>query len=98
MAEFEAAYECGGLWVTVWHPFVTGRLARLAEVAKMIEAMQNRGGVWFATMEEIALHVRRCIADGSYTPRVVSMPYYEEPIPELTAGFPAGLELRKPRG
>ena len=98
LAEFEAAYEGGGLWVTIWHPFVTGRPARLASVAKMIEYMQSKGGVWFATMEEIALHVKRCIEDGSYQPRTVPMPYYEGPIPELTEGFPQGLALRGPQG
>ena len=98
LAEFEAAYESGGLWVTIWHPFVTGRPARLASVAKMIEYMQSKGGVWFATMEEIALHVKQCIEDGSYQPRTVPMPYYEGPIPELTEGFPQGLALRGPHG
>ena len=98
MAELEAAYEFGGLWVTVWHPFVTGRLARLARVAKMIEHMQNRGGVWFATMEEIALHVKQCVENGTYKPRIVSMPYYDKPIPELTEGVPKELAIRRPRG
>ncbi len=27
--EFDAAWEYGGLWVAVWHPFVTDWLARL---------------------------------------------------------------------
>ena len=49
----------------------------------MIEEMQNRGDVWFATMEEIAGHVQSCINDGSWTPRVDNLPYYDEPIPEL---------------
>ena len=64
----------------------------------MIEYMQSKGGVWFATMEEIALHVKQCIEDGSYQPRTVPMPYYEGPIPELTEGFPQGLALRGPQG
>jgi len=98
MAEFEAAYEDGGLWVTIWHPFVTGRPARLASVATMIEYMQSKGRVWFATMEEIARHVQQCIENGSYQPRTVPMPYYEAPIPELTEGFPQGLGLRGPQG
>jgi len=83
MSEFEAMYKYGGLWVTVWHPFVSGRLARCDRVAKMIEDMQNRGGVWFATMEEIANHVQACIDNGSWTPRVDDLPYYDGPIPEL---------------
>ena len=48
MSEFEAMYDFGGLWVTVWHPFVSGRLARCRRVLQMIEYMQNKGGVWFA--------------------------------------------------
>jgi hypothetical protein len=98
LSEFEAAYEYGSLWVTIWHPFVTGRPARLAAVAKMIEYMQKKGGVWLATMEEIALHVQQCIRDGSYKPRIVPMPYYDGPIPELTKGVPQHLILRSQAG
>ena len=84
MSEFEVMYTYGGLWVTVWHPFVSGRLARCERVGKMIEDMQNRGGVWVATMEEIANHVQVCIDDGSWKPRVDELPYYDAPIAELT--------------
>ncbi len=83
MSEFEAMYHNNGLWVTVWHPFVSGRLARCERISQMIEEMQNRGDVWFATMEEIAGHIQSCINDGSWTPRVDDLPYYDEPIPEL---------------
>ena len=27
-ADFDAAWEHGGLWAAIWHPFVSGRLAR----------------------------------------------------------------------
>ena len=30
---------------------------------------RTKGGVWFAPLRDIAAHVRRCIADGSWTPR-----------------------------
>ena len=81
-SEFEAMYESGGMLITVWHPFVSGRLARMRRVAAWIEALQKKGGVWFATMDEIASHVRKCIDDGSWTPRVEQMPYYDGRIPE----------------
>ncbi|MFD1708271.1 polysaccharide deacetylase [Siminovitchia sediminis] len=84
LANFDAAWEYGGLWVSVWHPFNTGRPARLRKVEQMIEYMQEKGDVWFATMEEIALHVKKCIDDGSYKPREVNLPYYEGRIPETT--------------
>lgn len=80
MAEFEAMYEFGGLWVAVWHPWVSGRLARCARIAKMIQYMQAKGKVWFATMEEIAAHMQSITANGHYVPRRVRLPYYEEPI------------------
>ena len=54
----------------------------MRRVAAWIEELQKRGGVWFATMEEIARHVRQCIDDGSWQPRVAKMPYYDGRIPE----------------
>jgi peptidoglycan/xylan/chitin deacetylase (PgdA/CDA1 family) len=98
MAELDAAYDLGGLWVTVWHPFVSGRPARLARVARMIEEQLKRGGVWFASMEQIARHVQQCVDNRSFTPRTVPMPYYEKPIAELTEGAPAGLAIKRPTG
>lgn len=81
--EFDARWTHGGFFTTTWHPFVSGRLARLEAVATLIAYMQDKGDVWFATMEQIALHVRSCIDDGSWEPRKVALPYYESPIPEL---------------
>jgi hypothetical protein len=41
--------------------------------------MLQTGDVWFATLEEIALHVQACIAQGLYKPRVDHLPYYTGP-------------------
>ena len=51
----------------------------------MIEDMLGKGGVWFATLEEIANHVQKCHDDGSWQPRVDELPYYEGLVPELAA-------------
>jgi hypothetical protein len=67
-------------------PFVTGRLARCKRVSEMIEYMQKTGDVWFATMEEIATHVPKCIGDGLWIPRFDELTYYVSPIPELEDG------------
>ncbi|MDQ0219854.1 polysaccharide deacetylase [Peribacillus cavernae] len=83
LAQFDAAWKYGGMWISVWHPFVTGRLARCAKLPNMIEYMQEKGNVWFATLEEIALHVEKCIDDGTYKPREDQLPYYDGKIPEL---------------
>lgn len=82
-AEFDAAWEYGGMWIAVWHPFISGRLARARAMADLIQEMHERGGVWFAPLEAIHDHVRACIADGRWTPRVEQLPYAESPIPEL---------------
>jgi peptidoglycan-N-acetylglucosamine deacetylase len=78
--EFEAAYRHGGLWIPVVHPFATGRLARWEVVANFLASVMERGDVWFAPMEDIAAHVEKVIADGTYTPRRVAMPQYHGPV------------------
>jgi peptidoglycan/xylan/chitin deacetylase (PgdA/CDA1 family) len=76
--EFDAAWEYGGLLVTPWHPFVTGRLARWHQVEGFIKYMLAKGDVWFAPLEDIAHHVRHCIDEGNYQPRVETWPSYGE--------------------
>ena len=83
-AEFDAAWRHGGLWISVWHPFLSGRPARLDAAAELIETMQAKGDVWFARLDEISDHVRGLIADGAWQPRVERLPHYESPIPELS--------------
>ena len=78
--EFDAMYKHGGLWVTVWHPFASGRLARWEKVVELIDYMKGKGDVWFARMEDIAAHVYQCIENGSYVPRVDKLPYYAGPV------------------
>jgi peptidoglycan-N-acetylglucosamine deacetylase len=71
--EFEAMWDFGGMWVPVWHPFLSGRLARWRHTHAMIGRMIDKGSVWFAPMRDIAAHVRRCIAEGRWTPRIDPM-------------------------
>jgi len=78
--EFESAYAFGGLWVPVVHPFATGRMARWRVVAAFLQNVLDRGDVWFAPMEDIAAHVNRCVAAGTWTPRVDEIPYYSSPV------------------
>ena len=84
--EFEAAYKYGGLWLGVWHPFVTGRLARWDKAEELLDYMKGKGDVWFATMEEIAAHVRKVIDNGTYKPRVDNLPYYTGPVSRIVCG------------
>jgi hypothetical protein len=83
MSEFEAAWKYNTYWQCVWHPFLSGRVARLDSIVSMIEEMQDKGEVWFATLEEIATHVRKLIDNGTYMPRVHTLPVKDGRIPDI---------------
>lgn len=77
-SEFDALWEFGGLWVGVWHPAISGRPARVLEIRKLIEYMQTKGDVWFATHAQIANHIRGLIERKEWSPRVDVLPLYPE--------------------
>jgi peptidoglycan/xylan/chitin deacetylase (PgdA/CDA1 family) len=68
--EFEAMWQYGGLWIAVWHPFLSGRLARWHHTHQMIGRMLDKGGVWLAPLRDIAAHVRNCMEQGTWQPRL----------------------------
>jgi len=72
--EFEAMWEYGGLWIPVWHPFLSGRLARWHRTHAMIGRMLEKGKTWFAPLREVAAHIERCIANGTWSPRMETPP------------------------
>ena len=82
-AEFDAAWTHGGLWAAIWHPFVSGRLARADAMVRLIEHMRAKGDVWFATMAEIAAHIQWLIDSGEWTPRRERLPYWTAPVPQV---------------
>ena len=90
--EFDTAWEFGGLWISVWHPFLSGRLARAAAIKNLIRYMHEKGDVWFATLEEIAGHIQTLMQSGQWSPRIDKLPYYEGPIPELGPAEPRNPE------
>ena len=71
--ELEAMWSHGGLWIPVWHPFLSGRLARWRHTHQMIGRILEKSRVWLAPMRDIAAHAQRCIADGSWVPRAESL-------------------------
>ena len=82
-AEFDALWEFGGLWVSVWHPAVSGRPAQALAIERLILHMQSKGDVWFATLGEISNHIKRLVADGDWQPRTERIPFYSEPVVDL---------------
>lgn len=57
-AEFDAAWNERGLFILTMHPHVIGHRARMAMLEKLVDHMQARGSVWFATHEQIARYVK----------------------------------------
>lgn len=57
-SEFDGAYEEGGLFILTMHPHITGHRSRVAGLEKLISYMKSKPGVWFATHEQIARHVK----------------------------------------
>jgi peptidoglycan/xylan/chitin deacetylase (PgdA/CDA1 family) len=78
--EFEAQYEAGGFWMGIWHPFLTGRLARWRVVERWLEEVVANRKVWFASLEEIAAHIDGLVAAGTYRIRVEDLPYFTRPV------------------
>ena len=60
-SEFDVAYEEGGLYLLTMHPHMMGHRSRAAMLEKLIKYMKSKPGVWFATHEQIARHVKPLI-------------------------------------
>jgi peptidoglycan/xylan/chitin deacetylase (PgdA/CDA1 family) len=81
-ADFDAAWKHGGLWAAIWHPFVSGRLARAEAMVGLLDHMKQKGGVWFATLAEIGAHIDQLVASGSWKPQIERLPFWPEPVPQ----------------
>lgn len=57
-AEFDAAWEEGGLFLLTLHPHISGHRSRMPVLEKLIAHMKAKGGCWFATHEQIAAHCK----------------------------------------
>jgi peptidoglycan-N-acetylglucosamine deacetylase len=57
-SEFDVAHEERGLYLLTMHPHIMGHRSRVALLGRLIEHMKSKPGVWFATHEQIARHVK----------------------------------------
>jgi peptidoglycan/xylan/chitin deacetylase (PgdA/CDA1 family) len=57
-AEFDMAHAERGLFILTMHPHIIGHRNRVAMLDELIAHMKAKPGVWFATHEAIATHVR----------------------------------------
>lgn len=63
--EFDIAHEERGLYILTMHPHIMGHRSRVALLDRLVQHMKSKQGVWFATHEQVALHVRGLMAAGS---------------------------------
>lgn len=63
-AEFDGAWEEGGLFLLTMHPHVSGHRSRLPVVAQLIAPMKAKGGCWFATHAQAAAWCREHGGNG----------------------------------
>jgi peptidoglycan/xylan/chitin deacetylase (PgdA/CDA1 family) len=68
--ELTEAHRHGSCFTLTIHPFLSGRLGRLRALESLIETMTGLPGLWLATGDEIAAHVRAL----GLTPRVFPQP------------------------
>jgi len=54
--ECDAAWEEGSVFQLVMHPFVIGYRSRIWILEEIIRHAQSKGGMWFATHEQVARH------------------------------------------
>lgn len=62
-AEFDAAYDEGGLYVLTLHSMISGFRSRAAALDRLLAHMQSRSSVWFARMRDVAEFVRALPAE-----------------------------------
>ncbi|GHD52436.1 polysaccharide deacetylase [Thalassobaculum fulvum] len=55
-AEFDGAYEEGGLFLLTMHPHIIGHRSRVRMLEDLIRHIRAHDGVWFATHAEVARH------------------------------------------
>jgi hypothetical protein len=52
--EFRGMYRENGSFVLTMHPYITGRASRVDGLERLIRAMREEPGVWFATALQVA--------------------------------------------
>jgi peptidoglycan/xylan/chitin deacetylase (PgdA/CDA1 family) len=56
--DFDRAYRDGTLFMLTMHPHITGQRSRVKYLEELVQYMQAKPGVWFATAEQIARYIK----------------------------------------
>jgi peptidoglycan-N-acetylglucosamine deacetylase len=57
--DFDVAYREGTLFMLTMHPHLMPQRSRIKYLEELIIYMKSKPGVWFATAEQIALHIKQ---------------------------------------
>ena len=57
-AEFDGAYEEGGLFLLTMHPHIIGHRSRVRILDELIRYIRSHSGVWFTTHAEVAQYAK----------------------------------------
>jgi peptidoglycan/xylan/chitin deacetylase (PgdA/CDA1 family) len=57
--DFDKAYKDGSLFMLTMHPHVIGQRSRMKYLDELVLYMKSKPGVWFATAEDIAKHIKQ---------------------------------------
>lgn len=57
-AEFDGAYEEGGLFLLTMHPHISGHRSRVRILDELIRYIRSHSGVWFATHADVAQYCK----------------------------------------
>ena len=52
-------------------------------MVELIEHMNDKGNVWFATLAEIGSHVQGLVDRGEWVPEVEKIPFWPKPVPQI---------------
>ena len=52
-------------------------------MVQLIEHMDGKGGVWFATLAEIGDYIQGLVDRGEWTPPFRTIPFWPEPVPQI---------------
>jgi peptidoglycan/xylan/chitin deacetylase (PgdA/CDA1 family) len=57
-AEFDGAYEEGGLFLLTMHPHIIGHRSRIRLLDELIRYIRSQAGAWFATHAQVARYCK----------------------------------------
>jgi peptidoglycan-N-acetylglucosamine deacetylase len=56
--DFDRAYRDGTFFMLTMHPHITGQRSRMKYLEQLVQYIQSKPGVWFATAEQVARYVK----------------------------------------